>query len=85
MSASFLTEMVPSLADAIAARAFWDAHREELVERFAGKYVAAKDGEIIAADGDLAVLVQRLTDLGLDVRTDVALEFISRHPSTLLL
>lgn len=85
MGTSTLEEPIPSLAEAQAARAFWDAHRDELVRRYAGQFVAAQNEEVIASDPDLASLVGRLTSRGLNTRTDVAIEFIAPNQYSLLL
>ncbi|MBI5949891.1 MAG: hypothetical protein HY875_17275 [Chloroflexi bacterium] len=75
----------PSLAEAASIQAFWDKHYRELLQEYPEQFVAVKDGKVIAADSDLATLVEELRARGIDVRTDVAIQFISAGSASLQL
>ena len=75
----------PSLAEAEAIQRFWEEHYLELLKAYPEQFVAVKDGRVIAAHSDLAMLAYELRDRGLDARTDVAIQFISSRSATLLL
>ncbi len=67
----------PSFKEAEEIQQFWNEHHEELLERYPEQFVAVKDGEVVAANADLALLVYELRDMSLDPRTDVAIEFVT--------
>lgn len=75
----------PSLDEAAAIQQFWDDNYQALLKRYPEKFVAVKDGEVVAANSDLALLVYELRDKGLDPRRDVAIQFVSAKSAYLLL
>jgi len=75
----------PSVEEAKRIERFWDEHYDELLDQYPEKYVAVRDGLVVASHEDLALLVYALRDMGLDARRDVAIEFISSRTATLLL
>jgi hypothetical protein len=75
----------PSFEEADRIQKFWEDNYQALLCEYPEHFVAVKDGKVVAADPDLARLFYMLTDLGLDPRTGVAIEFISAHSSALLL
>lgn len=75
----------PPLAEAAAIQRYWEQHHQELIQKYPEMFVAVKDGKVVAANSDLALLVYDLRDRGLDPRADVAIEYISEKASTLLL
>ena len=76
---------VPSVDEARRVRQFWDEHYEQLLREYPDKYVAVRDGQVVAVNDDLALLVYDLRDKGLDVRRDVDVEFVSERMARLLL
>lgn len=75
----------PSLAEAAAIQEFWDEHYQELLRIYPEQFVAARDGRVIAANRDLAALIGELETRDLNVRTDVAIQYISSRSATLRL
>jgi hypothetical protein len=75
----------PSLAEAARLEQFWATHYQELLRAFPEQFVAVRDGEVVASNPDLAMLVYELRDRHLNARTDVAIQFISSRSGTLLL
>lgn len=65
-------------------RAFWDAHRAELVAAYPDQFVAVVDGGVIAADPDLLSLVQQVRAAGHEL-TVVWIEFMATDRHKLLL
>jgi hypothetical protein len=57
---------------------------EALVRQYAGKWVAAYDGKIRAAEATLDRLLARVTQMGLP-RESAVVEFVERQPVTLIL
>lgn len=80
-----LVQPEPSWEEAEATRRFWAEHYAELLKSHPERFVAVKDGKVVASSPDLALLVYQLRDLGLDPRTDVTIEFISASSASLLL
>lgn len=75
----------PSVREAIEIEQFWASHYEDLLARYPEKFVAVRDGDVIASNSDLAMLVYDLRDKHIDPRTDVAIQFISSRSGSLLL
>ena len=75
----------PSFDKAAEIQRFWAEHYDEYLERYPERYVAVKAGGVVASHPDLAMLVYELRDLGLNARTDVAIEFISAGSASHLL
>lgn len=75
----------PSFEEAAQIRQYWDANYERLLAEYPEEFVAVKDGQVVAHDPDLTALFDKLQDLKLDPRTDVAIEFISAEAGTLIL
>lgn len=75
----------PSIQDAAAIQQYWDEHYAELLAQFPEQFVAVKDGAVIASHRDLAMLIYVLRDRGMDVRTDVAIEFVTSRADRLQL
>ncbi len=75
----------PGVEEARAIHEFWAEHIEAFREKYPDRFVAVRDDKVVADNADLVMLVYRLRDLGLDARTDVAIEFISAGPANLLL
>jgi hypothetical protein len=85
MSAPTLADTDPRMDEARQIREFWAQHHDELLAVYPEQFVAVKDGEVVAANPDLAMLVYELRDKRLDPRKDVLIEFITARASTLLL
>ncbi len=75
----------PSIEEARQIQEFWNEHHTEFLARYPEQFVAVKDETVVASNRDLAVLVDQLRQMGLDPRTDVAIEFISAKSGSLLL
>lgn len=75
----------PSFEEAEAIDRFWAEHHDELLAGYPEQFVAVKDGEVVASNTDLALLIYDLRDQGLSPRTDVWIEFITANVGKLLL
>ncbi len=75
----------PSFEEAARIRQFWSEHYGEFLRLYPEQFVAVKDGEVVAANHDLAFLVYELRDKRLDPRTDVAIEFITARSHSFIL
>ena len=75
----------PGVEEARAIHEFWAEHIEAFREKYPDRFVAVRDGKVVADDPDLVMLVYRLRDIGLDARADVAIEFVGSEPANLLL
>lgn len=80
-----LTQPQPGVEEARTIHEFWAQNMEALRKKYPDRFVAVRNGEVVADDADLVLLVYRLRDLGLDPRTDVAIEFVWNEPANLLL
>ena len=85
MSVSTLARPEPSFEESKRIHAFWLEHQDEFLARYPEQFVAVKDGNVVAANPDLAMLFYELRDLGLNARTDVAIQLISSRAASLLL
>ena len=65
-------------------QAFWDEHAEELLASYRDRFVAARNGKIVASDRDLSTLMLLLNSQGIDIR-DTWLRYITEDHSKLLL
>lgn len=77
----------PNFEAAAEIQRFWEANYDRFLRDFAEHFIAVdiESGEVVASNCDLAGLAGDLVDLGLDPRTDVAIEFISDRYGSLLL
>ncbi|HEY5475957.1 MAG TPA: DUF5678 domain-containing protein [Tepidiformaceae bacterium] len=75
----------PGLQESARIQRFWNDHYAELLAQHPEQFVAVKDDKVVAAADDLALLYYQLRDMGLDARTDVAIEYISSKSASLLL
>ena len=66
------------------ARAFWDAHREELTQKYPDEFVAMRDGTVIDHDRDFMVLTGRLERAGVRL-TELSIERMVTEPEYYLL
>ena len=65
-------------------RAFWNAHRADLTEKYPDEFVAVLNGDVIDRDRDLMVLARRLQEAG--VRPNEAMiQFMPSEPELYLL
>jgi hypothetical protein len=71
--------------DAERVREFWDEHYEEFLHDYPERFVAVRDGKVVATSEDLFLLADKLAALGLDRVRDVHVEFISSRWGELLL
>ena len=85
MNTSELSQPEPSLEEAQRILRFWEEHYGEFLRRYPEQFVAVRDGEVVAANPDLAMLVYHLREMGLSPRSDVAIEFITEKAARLLL
>lgn len=63
---------------------FWQEHYQELLATYPDQYVAAKDGEVVAAAPDLEEMLTILQDLGISLRS-VWIEFFTSEPQSMVL
>lgn len=80
----------PSFEEAAGIQQFWEQNYKRMLKEYPEQYVAARfvhgrPAEVVAANPDLAMLTYELRDKGIDVRTDVAIQFISAGSASLLL
>lgn len=77
----------PSFAEAEEIQRFWDENYQALLVEYPEQFVAVdlESRDVVASNPDLAMLVYELRDLGLDTRTDVAIQFVSSRSASLLL
>ncbi len=75
----------PSLEESVRIQAFWNDHYQELLAEYPEKFVAVKEGSVVESNDHLAGLVDDLERSGLDIRTDVWIEFITARSASLLL
>ncbi len=66
-------------------RRFWFDGYDELLRKYPERYVAMKDGEIIAAHTTLGALCDDIESRGLDITRDVACRFITSTWKSLIL
>ena len=59
--------------------AFWLDHQHEYLVRYPDQFVAVHNGSVVAADHDLRVVIDRLTNLGVEYR-EVWLRYMDTHP-----
>jgi len=77
----------PSFEEAESIQRYWETHYQELLGDYAEQFVAVdfRSGKVVANNPDLAMLAYELRDRGIDIRTDVAIQFISSRSASLLL
>jgi hypothetical protein len=63
---------------------FWEKNHERFLALYPDKFVAARDGEVLAADEDLQNLIQLIEAKGYDL-DNVKVRFITANPRFLLL
>jgi hypothetical protein len=85
MAIGIVVNPEPSVREAIQLEKFWADHYEELLARYPEQFVAVRDGDVMASNPDLAMLIYDLRDKNLSPRTDVAIQFISSRSGSLLL
>jgi len=73
-----------ALGEARADQDFWERNYQRFLELYPDKFVAAHDGDAVAADADLQQLVQLIEAKGLDLK-EVRVRFITANPQFLLL
>ena len=77
--------LLPALARAKEMDLWWDAHHNDLLAIYPERFVAVKDGEVIASNEDVAMLFYSLRDLGLSASRDVSVKFLSSRKGNWLL
>ena len=65
-------------------RAFWDAHRADLISTYPDEFVAVQNDEVVGHDPDLLVLARRLQEAGIEPN-QVMIEFMATEPELYLL
>ena len=78
-------EMKAMLEEDARVRAFWAEHHDEFLRLYPDQWVAVRDGVVVATDRELDSLFYRLCDMGLSVRDDVEIEFITANHVPLIL
>lgn len=80
-------EPEPGFEEADRIQRFWNENYAGFRERFPDHFVAVsrQSNQVVASNRDLALLVCELRERGLDVRTDVAIEFIPAGARNLFL
>ena len=85
MAAPSIEGLLPALALGRERQLWWDAHYAELLALYPERFVAVKDGEVVATSEDLAMLFYSLRDLGLSASRDVSVKFLSARQANWLL
>ena len=77
----------PGFEEADRIQVFWNDNYAEFRRRFPDQFVAVsrQSNEIVASNRDLTLLVGELREQRLDVRTEVAIEFIAAGARNLFL
>lgn len=70
--------------EAEVERAFWQEHQQEFVERYPDRFVAVRNGAVVATAATLMDLVHLLEEQALKP-TDVWVHFIAATPQTTVL
>jgi len=73
-----------ALEEARAEQEFWETNYQKFLELYPDKFVAARDGEVVAADEDLQQIILRIEAKGLEPQ-DVKIRFVTANPQFLLL
>lgn len=85
MPAPSIEGLLPALALGHARQLWWDAHYAELLAIYPERFVAVKDGEVVATNEDLFVILDDVHALGLRSPEDVSIEFVTGRNNSWLL
>lgn len=85
MPAPSIEGLLPALALGRERQLWWDAHYAELLALYPERFVAVKDGEVVATSEDLFLILDDVHALGLRSPEDVSIEFVTGRNNSWLL
>jgi hypothetical protein len=83
MSVFATAEMSRKMAEAKAELRYWADNYQRFYAEYPEEFVAVRDDEVVAHDPDFWQLIEDLEGLGLAIRDDVIINFISAVPLNL--